>query len=191
MKRFIITMLLSVVATSAFAQNWQELFCYDLTSGEYRTYYKIDRDAMYFSFEADGDQNNPIKNYKKNGNTETFDVYLDYNPSELVAKVVLTLVPEMADTKIKTTEELAKQQIKVTQQPGGNVSEYGIKLKSQGGNYPFHGEPEPGPSQAERIKDGAAKLLGKSKEMIQNQKEKKEAKKKEKAEAEAAEATKE
>lgn len=182
MKRFFMTMLLAVVATSAFAQNWQELFAYTLDTGDYRTYFKIDRDAKYFSFDADGDQNNPIKNYKKVGNKETFDVYTEHMPDQLTAKVELTLVPDMEKTKIKTVEELAKQVIKVTYYPGNRVEQYGIKLKSQGGNYPFHDEPETPADQAEKIKEGAAKLLNKSKELIQNQKEKRDAKKAEKAE---------
>lgn len=181
MKRFFITMLLAVVATSAFAQNWQELFSYDLKSGEYRTYFKIDRDAKYFSFDADGDQNNPIKNYKKVGNKETFDVYVDYNPSQMCAKVELTLDPALAKTKIKSTEDLAKQQIKVTRIPGNVVETYGIKLKEQGGNYPFHDD-DPTAAATDKVREGATKLLNKGKDLLQKQKEKKEAKKAEKAE---------
>ena len=181
MKRFFITMLLAVVATSAFAQNWQELFSYDLSSGEYRTYFKIDRDAKFFSFDADGDQNNPIKNYKKVGNKETFDVYVDFDPSQLCAKVELTLDPALAKTKIKSTADLAKQQIKVTRIPGNVVETYGIKLKEQGGNYPYHDD-DPTAAATDKVREGATKLLNKGKDLLQKQKEKKEAKKAEKAE---------
>ena len=174
MKRFFITMVLAVLASSAFAQNWQELFSYELEKGEYRTYYKIDREGKYFSFDADTDQLNPIRNYKKVGNTETFDVYIDYQPNKLGYKVEMTLVPEMEKTKIKTVEDLKKQIIKVKHVAGGHVETYGIKLKSQGGNYPFHDEPEAGP--AGRVKD----LLGKGKDLLQKNKEKREAKKQEK-----------
>lgn len=183
MKRFFMTMLLAVVAASASAQNWQELFSYTLDTNEYRTYFKIDREAKFFSFDADSDQNNPIKNYKKSGNKETFEVYAEDMPSQFIAKVELTLDPELENTKITTVEQLAKQQIKVFY-PEDRVDSYGIKLKSQGGNYPFHDDGADSPAgQAAKIKDGAAKLLGKGKELIQNQKEKREAKKQEKAEA--------
>lgn len=181
MKRFFITMLLAVIATTSFAQNWQELFAYTLDKGEYRTYFKIDRDAKYFSFDADGDQNNPIKNYKKVGNKETFDVYVEHDPKQLCAKVEMTLVPEMEKTKIKTTEDLAKQTIKVTYYPGKNVDTYGIKLKSQGGNYPYHDD-DPSAAATDKVKEGATKLFNKGKDLLQKQKEKREAKKAEKAE---------
>ncbi|MBO5700447.1 MAG: hypothetical protein J6R57_03395 [Bacteroidales bacterium] len=183
MKRFFITMLLAAVATTSFAQNWQELFSYDLSSGEYRTYFKIDRDAKFFSFDADGDQNNPIKNYKKVGNKETFDVYVDYMPNQLCAKVELTLVPEMEKTKIKTTADLEKQIIKVTHYPDKRVETFGIKLKSQGGNYPFHDD-DPTAAATDKVKEGATKLFNKGKDLIQKQKEKREAKKEAKKEVE-------
>ena len=184
MKRFFITILLTAVAATSFAQNWQELFAYILDSGEYRTYFKIDRDAKFFSFgDADDDQNNPIKNYKKVGNKETFDVYVDYMPNQLCAKVELTLVPEMEKTKIKTTADLEKQIIKVTYYPDKRVETFGIKLKFQGGNYPYHDD-EPTAAATDRVKEGATKLFNKGKDLIQKQKEKREAKKAEKAEEE-------
>ncbi len=83
-----------------------------MDTGEYRTYFKLDRDAKYFSFDADGDQNNPIKNYKKVGNKETFDVYAEDMNDQFIAKVELTLDPDLANTKITTVDQLAKQQIK-------------------------------------------------------------------------------
>lgn len=95
----------------------------------------------------------------------------------------MTLVPEMEKTKIKTTEDLAKQTIKVTYYPGKNVDTYGIKLKSQGGNYPFHDD-DPTAAATDKVKEGATKLFNKGKDLIQKQKEKREAKKAEKAEEE-------
>lgn len=176
MKRFFITVLLAVLATSAFAQNWQELFAYTLDNGEYRTYFKIDREGKFFSFDADRDQKNPIKNYKKVGNKETFDVYFESEHSRLVAKVEMTLVPELAKTKLKSAADVAQQPIKVTHYPGSRVESYGIKLKEQGGNYPYHDEPD-SYNATDKVKEGASKLFNKGKELVQKQKEKKEAKK--------------
>ena len=142
--------------------------------------------AQIFSFDADGDQLNPIKNYKKVGNKETFDVYLDYQPNTLGYKVELTLAPELENTKIKSVEDLKKQQIKVRRPGTDFVETYGIKLKSQGGNYPFQGEDEQaGPGgQINKVKDGAKQLFSKGKEMMQKNKEKREAKKEAKAKEE-------
>lgn len=186
MKRFFITVLMLGFASTMFAQNWTELFAYELEQGEYRTYYKIDREGKYFSFDADGDQLNPIKNYKKVGNKETFDVYLDYQPNTLGYKVELTLAPELENTKIKSVEDLKKQQIKVRHHGTNVVETYGIKLKSQGGNYPYQGEEESSDPRNKigKVKDGAKQLFSKGKEMMQKNKEKREAKKEEKAKEE-------
>ena len=185
MKRFFIAVLMLGFASTMFAQNWTELFAYELEKGEYRTYYKIDREGKYFSFDADGDQLNPIKNYKKVGNKETFDVYLDYQPNTLGYKVEITLAPELENTKIKTVEDLKKQQIKVRRPGTDFVETYGIKLKSQGGNYPYHDDEPAGPGgQINKVKDGAKQLFNKGKEMMQKNKEKREAKKEEKAKEE-------
>ena len=181
MKKIFITMLFVAFATSVFAQNWQELFSYDLESGEYRTYFKIDREGKFFSFEADGDQLNPIKNYKKTGNKETFDVYYDFQPDKLGYKVELTLVPELSKTKIKTVDQLSQQQIKVTHIEQKRVETYGIKLKSQGGNYPFHDDEDPVASrtgQIDKAKDAAVKVFNKGKDLFKK-KDKEENKEKE------------
>ncbi len=111
---------------------------------------------------------------------------MDYQPNTLGYKVELTLAPELENTKIKSVEDLKKQQIKVRHHGTNVVETYGIKLKSQGGNYPYQGEEESSDPRNKigKVKDGAKQLFSKGKEMMQKNKEKREAKKEAKAKEE-------
>lgn len=99
-------------------------------SAQYQTYYvveqlerespnvykfKIDWNNKVFFLEGDKHNDGPIKNYKENGNTRSFDVY--YDPSsglnELVFSVVFTTEAEGSFT-LSTTYEGYKQTYKLS-----------------------------------------------------------------------------
>lgn len=109
-------------------------------SAQYQTYYvteqlerdspnvymfKIDWNKKLFFLEGDNHNDGPIKNYKENGNTRSFDVY--YDPSsglnELVFSVVFTTESESSFT-LSTTYEGFKQTYKLsTTEPAGKIGE--------------------------------------------------------------------
>ena len=93
MKKYLFTTLFLLgMALTAVAQKrvWYDAY-QDKEHKNYYTHYIMDRKNMEFHFDWDGDNEMVIKNYKKNGNTETFDCYYKEEPKKLFARVTLTL----------------------------------------------------------------------------------------------------
>ncbi len=65
-----------------------KLTCYT-PDGKYATWYSIDRTAKTFEYDSDSDGITYIRNYKKTGNKETFDVYPKFDPSITIHNIVI------------------------------------------------------------------------------------------------------
>ena len=83
------------------------LFTLDIESGMSRMQFWIDREAMFFYYDSDSedDAKMQIKNYKKNGNKETFDIY-QASTGERWGKVEIIIDPTL---EIKKGMDLTKQ----------------------------------------------------------------------------------
>lgn len=102
MKKYLFTTLFLLgMALTAVAQKriWYDAY-QDKDHNHYYTHYIMDRKDMEFHFDWDGDNEMVMKNYKKNGNTETFDCYDKENPKKLFARVTLVLDAAPANSKI-------------------------------------------------------------------------------------------
>lgn len=117
MKRIIllaVTFLMTAVYASA---QYQTYYVVEQLERESPNVYKfqIDWNNKLFFLEGDKHNDGPIKKYKENGNTRSFDVY--YDPSsglnELVFSVVFTTEAEDSFT-LSTTYEGFKQTYKLS-----------------------------------------------------------------------------
>lgn len=75
--------LISAAFVSAQSQTYYTLHPVGKENSPYYTFYKIDRAAKKFYFDSDSpsDANMLMKNYKKAGAKETFDLYPEIDPS--------------------------------------------------------------------------------------------------------------
>lgn len=77
MQKFLFLAFCAVMSLSASAQ-WKTYF--EVIDGKIGSqFFQLDRQGKQFNFELGGDDAFDIKNYQKNGNVETFDIY---EPSE-------------------------------------------------------------------------------------------------------------
>ena len=90
-KLFFLTFMLLVTTLSALAQSqmYYALYPVGKENSPASTHYKIDRAAKKFYFDSDSpsDANMLIKNYKKAGSKETFDLYPEVSPNEKIFHV--------------------------------------------------------------------------------------------------------
>lgn len=98
MKKYIFLPLLFLcLGLSSTAQELRNRIRYEAYADKdyqhYVTHYLIDRKAMEFHFDWDSDNEMAIKNYKRSGNTETFDVFIPSEPGKRYAHIVLTIDP--------------------------------------------------------------------------------------------------
>ena len=112
MKRVLFTVLMLIgLCLSASAQK-EEIFYYmDSKGTQFAIRDFIDRKAMIYRF--DGDSENDcimeMKNYKKNGNTETFDIYVKQGSEKGKKRGSITIVTD-PNLDIKAKElDLSKQ----------------------------------------------------------------------------------
>ena len=85
---YLIALVLPAVAQTADNRVWYDAYR-DKECKDYATHYIMDRKAMEFHFDWDSDNEMLIKNYKKNGQTETFDAYYKEEPGKQFAHIVL------------------------------------------------------------------------------------------------------
>ena len=106
MKRVLFTaMMLIGLCLSASAQE-EELFYYTNSTGtDFSIRDFIDRKAMIYRFDGDSEDEctMEMKNYKKNGNTETFDIYakFGYQKGKKQGSITITTDPDLVVTKGK------------------------------------------------------------------------------------------
>ena len=168
MKKYLFTTLVLLsMALTAVAQKrvWYDAYN-DKDHKQYFTHYIMDRKNMEFHFDWDSDNEMVIKNYKKNGNTETFDAYHKEDPKKLFAHITLTTDSDPAKMKITVSiveystrkEEYyiwegkrESDRLNNNDTPGYNQG--GVPTTKQGGG-------------SNSVKDGAKNLLNKGKNLF-------------------------
>ena len=121
MKRALLSILMFVgLALSVSAQE-EELFYYmdaKATDSYMRDF--IDRKAMTYRFDGDSEDEctMEMKNYKKNGNTATFDIYakFGYEKGKKKGHITITTDPDLVVTKGNV--DLSKQKVTIKDEYG-------------------------------------------------------------------------
>ena len=137
MKRVLFTaMLLIGLCLSASAQK-EALYLFSVEGMNFEMRNWIDRSKKMFYFDSDSDEGTMMmKNYKKNGNKETFDLYPKFDPSTKFASMTIITDPnlqvapgmnlktqtitEKGDGYTKTSGFLTQEQEKMYDKVGGN-----------------------------------------------------------------------
>lgn len=155
---FLLGMALAVVAQNTGKRVWYNAYK-DKDHKQYFTHYIMDRKAMEFHFDWDSDNEMVIKNYKKNGNTETFDAYYKDNPGKQFAHIVLTTDaanPANASITVQMVEYSSKKEFYYIVEDNTQ-----LKNNSDGGSASVKGG-----GGAASVKDGAKNLLNKGKNLF-------------------------
>lgn len=173
MKRiFIVTLMFVGLSVSAFAQK-EALYYYNLQTNSFAIRNWIDRSAKMFYFDSDSESDAVMlmKNYKKNGNKETFDVYPKAYPNQKRGTITLITDP---DLKVAKELDLSKQT--VTESVDGYTQKFGFltekqrkmydKLNGNGGG----GSAEENGNVVDKAKDKAKGLLNKGKNLFKKKK---------------------
>lgn len=175
MKKFILLPLLFLcLGLSATAQELRNRIRYEAYTDkdyqQYVTHYLVDRKAMEFHFDWDSDNEMMIKNYKRNGNTETFDAFMPSEPGKRYAHIVLTIDP--------ANQEYGQITISVNNEYEKRTDNYFLKehKDERGQGYSGKADAPTNPKDAVKggakgtIKDGAKNLLNKGKDLFKKKK---------------------
>ena len=173
MKRVLFTaMMLVGICLSASAQK-EALYYYSVEGMSFKIRNWIDRSAMMFYFDSDSEDEATMlmKNYKKNGNTETFDIYyhMGYNKGKKRGSITIVTDPNL-DIKAKELD-LSKQT--VTIKDGTHTFKYYFLTEAQEKIYNKKigkGGGSEGGSAIDKAKDKAKGLLNKSKNLFKKKK---------------------
>jgi hypothetical protein len=117
MKKALFTVLMFIgLALSSSAQE-EELFYYRDSKGtEFTIRDFIDRKAMTYRFDGDSEDDctMEMRNYKKNGNTETFDIYVKagYEKGKKRGSITIVTNPELVVAKGQELD-LSKQTVTI------------------------------------------------------------------------------
>ncbi len=108
--------MLIVICLSASAQE-EEIHCYADSKGtQWAIRDFINRKAMIYRFDGDSEDEctMEMRNYKKNGNTETFDIYVKggYEKGKKRGSITITTDPDLVVVKGKEID-LSKQTITI------------------------------------------------------------------------------
>lgn len=127
MKKFILTALLLVVVVLSSMAKKEYIHAFTLGTEDWTLNYLIDRSEMMFYFDGEVPEETEMvmKNYKKSGNTETFDIYAKYGGKK-VGSVVLTI-----DPSLKAKDDLSGQTITV--KAHGRTEKYNVMTEKQAG----------------------------------------------------------
>ena len=174
MKRALLSILMFVgLALSVSAQE-EELFYYmdaKATQSFMRDF--IDRKAMTYRFDGDSEDEctMDMKNYKKNGNTETFDIYakFGYEKGKKKGSITITTDPELVVAKGNV--DLSKQKVTIKNEYGTKNLYYLTgkqwnKYQGKSGGGEDRGSANP----VDKAKDKAKDLLNKGKGLIKKKK---------------------
>lgn len=151
------------------------LFTLDIESGMSRMQFWIDREAMFFYYDSDSedDAKMQIKNYKKNGNKETFDLVVKsgYEKGKKIGSITL-----VTDPNLKVAPGMSLKTQTVTENVHGYTDTSGFlteaqrklydKMKGNGGSDAG----SDGGSVVDKAKDKAKGLLNKGKNLFKKKK---------------------
>ena len=175
MKRVLFTaMMLVGICLSASAQK-EALYYYSVEGMSFKIRNWIDRSAMIFYFDSDSEDEATMlmKNYKKNGNKETFDLVVKsgYEKGKKIGSITIVTDP---DLKVAPGMSLKTQT--VTENVHGYTDTSGFlteaqrklydKMKGNGGSDAG----SDGGSVVDKAKDKAKGLLNKGKNLFKKKK---------------------
>ena len=175
MKRTLLSILMFVgLALSVSAQEAEMFYFMDAKATDSYMRDFIDRKGMTYRFDGDSEDEctMEMKNYKKNGNTETFDIYakFGYEKGKKKGHITITTDPDLVVTKGNV--DLSKQKVTIK-------DEYGTKnlyfMTTKQWNK-FFGESGGGGNEGgslnpvDKAKDKAKNLLNKGKNLIKKKK---------------------
>ena len=106
---FAVAMLMGLCIT-AYAQK-EPIYFYTEEGMSFRMRNWIDRSAMIFYYDGDSDGSMIMKNYKKEGNKETFDLYPNYDPNTKYITMTIITDPDLqiaSDMNLKTQNATEK-----------------------------------------------------------------------------------
>lgn len=166
MKRVVLSLMLILGLSMSLSAKKEAMYAYDTSLADFCGMYWIDREAQLFYFDSDSedDATMMMKNYKKNGNKETFDIYQKSNPSKKVGSVVLVINPELTAKDDLTSQSLVVKAF-------GQTYNHGVKTEKQNGNKSTGGDIN---DVVDKAKEGAKNLFNKGKNLFKK-KDKKEA----------------
>lgn len=165
MKRFFLTTILLVCVMLSMSAKWEYLTAYRMGTTDQVMNYRIDRDAKMFYFAGDSpeDTDMEMRNYKKNGNTETFDIYAKYGGKK-VGTVVLII-----DASLSGKDDLSKQTITVKSY--GRTEKYNVRNEKQAGIKRHDSDSSDGGGNVvDKAKDKTKDLLNKGKGLFKKKK---------------------
>lgn len=178
MKKFILLLLLisAGVAFSASAKE-ERLVTFSTTDESYGPQYWIDREAKKFYYDSDSksDATMLMKNYVKKGNKESFDIYLEMDPSTKFGHVEITIDPNLkkvTDKKVQpmsVTDKYSKQKFYVMteeQEKATFGKSTGTGGSPAGTSSPADAAKDPKGSITDKAKDKANGLLKKGKNLF-------------------------
>ena len=163
-------LVLPAVAQTADNRVWYNAYR-DKECKDYATHYIMDRKAMEFHFDWDSDNEMLIKNYKKNGKTETFDAYYKEEPGKQFAHIVLVTGDTGSNITINIVEYSAPKEFYYLEenkkaQPrysGGDSSDVSPEPDTRYSGGDSDVSPEPGKGS---VKSSAKNLLNKGKNLF-------------------------
>ena len=121
MKRAFLSILMFIgLALSVSAQE-EELFYYTNSTGtDFSIRDFIDRKAMIYRFDGDSEDEctMEMKNYKKNGNTETFDIYAKFGYEKGKKKGHITITTDPDLVVAEGNVDLSKQKVTIKDEYG-------------------------------------------------------------------------
>ena len=174
MKRALLSVLMFVgLALSASAQEEGLFYFRDAKGTQSFMRDFIDRKAMVYRFDGDSEDDctMEMKNYKKNGNTETFDIYpkFGYEKGKKRGYISITTDPDLVVAKGKELD-LSKQ--KVTIKDGSQTRNLYFLTEKQYNKYfgKRGGEGGDSASPVDKAKDKAKGLLDKGKNLFKKKK---------------------
>jgi hypothetical protein len=175
MKRALFSILMFVgMALSVSAQEEGIFYYMDAKGTQSCVRDFIDRKAMVYRFDGDSEDEctMEMKNYKKNGNTETFDIYAKagYNKGKKQGSITITTDPNLVVAKDKELD-LSKQ--KATIKDGSSTKTLYFLTEKQYNE--FHGKSGDGESggslnPVDKAKGKAKDLLNKGKSLFKKKK---------------------
>ena len=174
MKRTLLSILMFVgLALSVSAQE-EGIFYYNDAKGT-QSFMRdfIDRKAMIYRFDGDSEDEctMEMKNYKKNGNTETFDIYakFGYQKGKKKGSITITTDPDLIVTKGKELD-LSKQKVTIKDEHGTKKL-YFLTEKQYNKYHGKSGGGEGGfKNPVDKAKDKAKDLLNAGKGLLKKKK---------------------
>ena len=174
MKRTLLSILMFVgLALSVSAQE-EGIFYYNDAKGT-QSFMRdfIDRKAMIYRFDGDSEDEctMEMKNYKKNGNTETFDIYakFGYQKGKKKGSITITTDPDLIVTKGKELD-LSKQKVTIKDEHG-TKNLYFLTEKQYNKYHGKSGGSEGGfKNPVDKAKDKAKDLLNAGKGLLKKKK---------------------